>query len=368
MSDLISLKPYRLGTIELKNRVVMAPMTRSRAINNVPNELVAEYYAQRASAGLIITEGTAPSPHGLGYSRIPGIFSLEQINGWKKVTSAVHEKGGKIFLQIMHTGRIGHNLNLPEGARLLAPSAVTATGEIWTDQEGMKSYPTPFAMTSEQLLETKQEFVQAAKNAIHADFDGIELHAANGYLLEQFLSPHANQRTDNYGGSIENRSRFVLEVVREVSDAIGKDKTAIRLSPFAVANDIQHDHANMDALYQHLVGELNKIGITYVHVTDQTAGAKSDVKDLVSTTIRKKFNNTIILSGGYTLESAEEAISSDLGDLVSFGRPFLTNPDLVSRFQKKFPLNVKLEASTMFSSDAKGYIDYPVFEDEIIHV
>src|SRR5690242_9618789 len=201
MNNATSLTPYQFGNIELKNRIVMAPMTRSRALNNVPNDLIAEYYTQRSSAGLIITEGTAPSPNGLGYARIPGIFSVEQINSWKKVTAAVHANGGKIFVQLMHTGRIGHPLNLPYGAKLVAPSAVTAAGQMWTDQEGMKNNPAPHAMTIEQIAETKREYIQAAKNAMYAGFDGIELHGANGYLLEQFLSPHTNQRTDSYGGS-----------------------------------------------------------------------------------------------------------------------------------------------------------------------
>ena len=360
-----SLTPYQLGTIELKNRIVMAPMTRSRAINNVPNELIAEYYGQRATAGLIITEGTSPSPNGLGYARIPGIFSVEQINGWKKVTSAVHQKGGKIFVQLMHTGRIAHNNNLPFGARVLAPSAIAAPGEMWTDNEGMQTHNTPMEMSEAQLSEAKREYVQAAKNAMYAGFDGIELHGANGYLLEQFLSSNANQRTDNYGGSIENRARFVLEVVKEIADAIGKEKTAIRLSPFGSYNDIQH-HDN-EALYSYLAEELNKLGVVYLHVTDQTTGSKPDVKNIVRKHIRNKFNNTIILSGGYTLESAEQAITEDLGDLVSFGRPFISNPDLVERFNKNLPLNIKLDASTLYAADAKGYTDYPVFEEELIN-
>jgi N-ethylmaleimide reductase len=191
-------------------------------------------------------------------------------------------------------------------------------------------------------------------------------HSANGYLLEQFLSPHTNQRTDTYGGSIENRARFVLEVAQEISEAIGKEKTAIRLSPLGVFNDIQHDHSIVDDLYGYLAEELNKIGIAYVHITDHSTGSKPDVKNLVRRTIRNKFANAIILSGGYTLESAEEAITADLGDLVSFGRPFLTNPDLITRFQKSLPLNIKLDASTLYSADAKGYTDYPVFEEELI--
>ncbi len=360
-----SLTPYRLGTTELKNRIVMAPMTRSRAVNNTPNSLIAEYYAQRASAGLIITEGTSPSPNGLGYSRIPGIFSAEQIKGWKKVTQAVHENDGKIFVQLMHTGRVGNNLNLPAGARLQAPSAVTLPGEIWTDQEGMKAHSIPYAMNAEQLLETKHEYVQAAKNAIEAGFDGIELHAANGYLLEQFLSPHTNQRTDTYGGGVENRARFVLEVAQEVSDAIGKDKTAIRLSPFGTHNDIQN-YPGVDVMYGYLAGELYKIGLVYLHINDQSTGSKPEVLDFVEESIRKKFKNTIMLSGGYTLASAEEVISMGIADLVSFGRPFITNPDLVTRFQKNLPLNIRLDASTLYSSDAKGYTDYPVFEEELV--
>ncbi len=361
-----SLTPYLLGKAELKNRIVMAPMTRSRAINNIPNNLIAEYYAQRASAGLIITEGTSPSPNGLGYARIPGIFSEDQVKGWKKVTKAVHEKEGKIFVQLMHTGRVGHNLNLPTGARLLAPSSVTLPGEMWTDNEGKKAHSTPHAMSAEQLLETKREYVQAANNAIEAGFDGVELHAANGYLLEQFLSPHSNQRTDIYGGGVENRARFVLEVAKEVSEAIGKDKTAIRLSPFGTFNGIG-EYPGVDVMYGHLAEELNKLDIAYVHINDQTTGNKPDVLDLVEASIRRKFKNTIILSGGYTLASAEEVINMGIADLVSFGRPFINNPDLVTRFHKNLPLNITLDASTLYASDAKGYTDYPVFEEELVN-
>jgi N-ethylmaleimide reductase len=360
-----SLTPYQLGNTELKNRIVMAPMTRSRAINNIPNSLMAEYYAQRASAGLIITEGTAPSPNGLGYARIPGIFSAEQIGGWKKVTNAVHENGGKIFVQLMHSGRVGHTLNLPTNARLLAPSAVTLPGEIWTDREGKKTHSIPYAMSMEQIAETKQEYVQAAKNAIEAGFDGIELHGANGYLLEQFLSPHTNQRVDMYGGGVENRARFVLEVVQEISEAIGKDKTAIRLSPFGTANDI-HNYPGVDVMYGYLAEEFHKLGIAYLHITDQSAGNNPDVINLVKTSIRGKFKNSIILSGGYTLASAENVITEGVADLVSFGRPFISNPDLINRFQKNLPLNIRLDSGTLYSSDAKGYIDYPAFEEELV--
>ena len=229
----------------------MSPMTRSRAIGNVPNELMAEYYKQRSSAGLIITEGTSPSPNGLGYARIPGIFSKQQVEGWKKITSAVHKSGGKIFVQFMHTGRISHPLNLPGGAQILAPSAVKAAGQMWTDSKKLQDFPVPKEMTAEDLLHTKAEYVAAAKNALDAGFDGVELHGANGYLLEQFLSPVSNIRKDNYGGSIENRSQFVIEVVSAVAEAIGKGRTAIRLSPYGVASDMPH-YPEINATYKYL--------------------------------------------------------------------------------------------------------------------
>ena len=261
---------YTLGDIELKNRIVMAPMTRCRAIGNVPNELIATYYEQRAGAGLIITEGTSPSPNGLGYCRIPGLFNEAQAEGWKLTTKAVHATGGKIFVQFMHSGRIGHSLNLPSGATLVAPSAVQAAGQIWTDQEGMKDFDMPKAMDAEELKQTIHEFEHAAVLAIKAGFDGVELHGANGYLLEQFLSPVSNQRTDEYGGSIENRCRFVLEVVDHVVAAIGAGKTSIRLSPFGVASDMPH-YPEIEETYTYLAEQLNLRGILYIHLVDHSS-------------------------------------------------------------------------------------------------
>ena len=230
--------PWKAGTVELINRIVMAPMTRCRAIGNIPNELMAEYYHQRSGAGLIITEGTSPSLNGLGYARIPGAFDKLQVEGWKLTTAKVHQAGGKIILQMMHTGRISHSLNMPAGAQILAPSAVKAAGQMWTDEAKLQDFPVPKEMTAMDLVNTKAEYVSAAKNAIEAGFDGVELHGANGYLLEQFLSPVSNIRKDNYGGNIENRCRFVLEVVSGVAQAIGKEKTGIRLSPYGAANDL----------------------------------------------------------------------------------------------------------------------------------
>ncbi len=361
-----SFTSHKLGNTILTNRLVMAPMTRSRAINNQPNALIAEYYAQRASAGLIITEGISPSPNGLGYARIPGLFSKDQVNAWKPVTQAVHKSGGKIFAQILHTGRVGHALNLPHGARIVAPSAVVATGQMWTDKEGMKDQPVPQALTAEDLAKTKAEYVQAAINAIEAGFDGVELHAANGYLLEQFLSPFSNLRTDNYGGSIENRSRFILEVVKETSDAIGKENVGIRLSPYGVFNEMPH-YPEIDSTYTYLAEELNKLSIAYIHLVDHSAGGAPEVPISIKKTIREKFTNTLILSGGYTIDRAEEDLTSGFADLVAFGKPFITNPDLVTRFQKNLPINNKLDASTLYTPDAKGFTDYPVFQDELIN-
>lgn len=361
MADSKLFSTYKLGKIELKNHIVMAPMTRSRAINNIPNDLMAEYYAQRAGAGLIITEGTSPSPNGLGYPRMPGIFSAEQIKGWELVTKAVHEKGGKIFIQIMHTGRIGHKNNLPEGARVLAPSAVKAAGQMWTDSEGMKEHPVPEAMTKEELAAAKSEFIQAAVNAIEAGFDGVELHGANGYLLEQFLSPHTNLRTDEYGGSIENRCRFVIETARDVANAIGNERTAIRLSPYGANCDMK-PYPEIDETYTYLAEELNKIGLVYIHLADHSAMGAPDVPRKTKQAIRDKFKNTLILSGGYNKETADEELMSGIADIVAFGRPFINNPDLVERLKNGWPLSQDLNFDAFYTPDEKGYTDYPMYK------
>jgi N-ethylmaleimide reductase len=365
MSLLTTFSNHLAGRHTFANRIAMAPLTRSRAVGNIPNALIAEYYAQRADAGLIITEGTSPSPNGLGYARIPGIYSPEQIEGWKLVTSAVHAKGGKIFLQIMHTGRISHALNLPVGGRVVAPSAIAAKGNMWTDQEGMKELPIPQELSTSEVEATKAEYVQAARNAIAAGFDGVELHAANGYLLEQFLSPSANQRTDQYGGSVENRSRFVLDVAAEVSTAIGKDRTGIRFSPYGVAGDLLH-HDEIDATYAYLAEALNDMGILYIHVCDHSAAGAPEVPFAVKKSIRDKFSNTIILNGGFDAKRAEEVLASGFADLVAFGKNFINNPDFVNRLRGGKPLNLILDASTFYTPGAKGYTDYPVFEEATV--
>jgi N-ethylmaleimide reductase len=350
----------KVGSISVANSIVMAPMTRSRAIDNIPNDLMATYYGQRASAGLIITEGTSPSPNGLGYARIPGIFSKEQVEGWKKVTKAVHDKGGKIVIQLMHTGRISHAANMPAGSKILAPSAVKPAGQMWTDSLQMQDFPVPSAMTLEEIKATKAEYVTAAKNAIEAGFDGVELHAANGYLLEQFLSPFSNVRTDEYGGAIDRRCKFVLEVVEAVATAIGKDKTGIRLSPYGVASDMPH-YDDIDIEYEYLTSVLNNLDIAYIHLVDHSAMGAPAVPLEIKQKIRKDFKNTLILCGGFDKKAAEDTIAKGLADLIAFGRPFINNPDLIDRLKNNHPLSEDLKMDLFYTPGAEGYTDYPVF-------
>ncbi len=353
--------PYTLAGKVLPNRVVMAPMTRSRAIGNIPNDLMATYYEQRASAGLIITEGVAPSPNGLGYSRIPGIFSDAQVAGWLKTTRAVHEKGGSIFIQFMHTGRMGHPDNLPAGAEIIAPSALAAPGQMYTDSNGMQDMPVPRAMTGEDIVKTKKEFMKSAINAITAGFDGVEMHGANGYLLEQFLSPHSNQRTDEYGGSIENRCRFVLEVVEMVGKAIGMDKTAIRLSPYGT-NGGMLPYPEIDATYNYLATRLEALGVLYIHLVDHSGMGAPEVPLAIKQNFREKLVKTLILAGGYSRETAERDLQGGLADLIAFGRPFISNPDLVERMQHDRPINTGWDYNTFYTPGAQGYTDYPAYE------
>ena len=349
-----------LGPLTLQNRLVMAPMTRNRSINNVPGELVAQYYAQRASAGLIVSEGISPSPNGLGYPRIPGLFSAEQVAGWKPVTDAVHEKGGKIFAQLMHCGRIAHPLNLPAGARVVAPSAVTADGEMYTDAEGMKPHPEPQAMTGADLTSTLAEFVTASKNAIAAGFDGVEIHSANGYLLEQFIRPNSNTRTDAYGGPIENRARFVLETAEAVAAAIGKDRVGIRLSPYGAFNDMPL-YDDMEADYTYLAKKLDELGLVYVHLVDHSSMGAPEVPESIKTVFREKFSGTLILSGGYDAARAETDLAAGKADLIAVGKPFIANPDLVERWKTGVALN-DWNMDTFYTPGPEGYTDYPFLD------
>lgn len=339
----------------MKNHLVMTPMTRSRAIGNLPNELMATYYAQRSGAGLIVTEGTSPSPEGLGYARIPGIYSERQIDGWKKVTEAVHQHGSAIFLQLMHTGRIGHLANLPDGFQIVGPSNIKAAGEIHTDTLGKQDHSEPVALSMEGIEGVINSFVTAAKNAVEAGFDGVELHAANGYLLEQFLNPNVNDRTDDYGGTIENRSRLILEIVTKTAEAIGKDKIGIRFSPLSTLGDLQpYDKAEVHRTYAYLSSELNKLGIVYIHIS-----VNPNIPEETHKAIRSAFSNTLVYCNGFTSETAEAMLREGSADLVAFGRGFLANPDFVKRIEKDAPLN-DVNFKALYTPDAVGYTDYPV--------
>lgn len=352
-------EPYTARTLQLANRTVMAPMTRSRAVDhNTPNALMAEYYAQRASAGLIVTEGVSPSPNGLGYARIPGLFNAEQVRGWKLVTDAVHAQGGKIVVQLMHTGRVTHVANLPAGAEVLGPMSTVLPGEIYTDAQGMQAHSTPRAMTEQDIAATVAEYVQAARLAVEAGFDGIELHAANGYLMEQFLNANVNQRTDGYGGSIAGRNRFVLEIARGAAAAIGAGRVGIRLSPYGVFNSTGA-YPEVEAQYLALVQELSALGLLYLHVLDHSAMGAPAVPAALKAQLRAAFKGPFILAGGFDRDSAEAALAAGQADLIGFGRPFLSNADLVARMQAGAALNAP-DMSTFYTPGAKGYTDYPL--------
>lgn len=348
------LSPYKKDTLELKNHIVMAPMTRSRAIENLPNQLMQQYYGQRSQAGLIITEGTAPAPEALGYARIPGIFTKDQVQAWKPITEEVHKSGSKIFVQLMHTGRIGHHANLPDNQQLVGPSDIPAAGQIYTDALGMQDHSKPTALTTQGVQNVIKDFVSASKNAIQAGFDGVELHAANGYLLEQFLNPNINNRSDQYGGSIENRARLIVEIAAQTAQVIGKEKIGVRFSPFSSLGDLSpYEDKDVEQTYVYLAQALNEIGITYLHI-----GVNGPIPEQTFKSIRVNFSGTIILCNGLTDESAEVAINADFADLAAFGRAFLANPDYVQRIAQQAPLN-ELDFTTLYTADAKGYTDYP---------
>ena len=352
-------EPYRMGDILLANRLVMNPMTRCRAdATGTPQNLMAEYYGQRATAGLIVSEGIAPSADGKGYARIPGLWSDEQVHAWKPIVAAVHAKGGKIFAQLMHTGRVSHPANMAADTRIVAPSAVALAEKMYTDSLGMQDYPVPQEMTEADILQAKAEFVKAAKNAIAAGFDGVELHGANGYLLEQFLSPTTNLRTDAWGGSVENRIKFVVEVVRETAVAIGGDKLGIRLSPYGT-NSGMVAYPELEETYFKLLPVLADAGLVYLHIVDHAAMGAPVVPTLFKQALRKVWPRTFFIGGSFDQASGQQAVNDGLVDLVGLGRAFLANPDLVARFEKGQALNVP-DMGTFFTPGAKGYTDYPL--------
>jgi len=359
MSELL-FTPFRLGRVELRNRAVMSPMTRSRCPGNVPTELVARYYEQRAGdAGLIVTEGTSPSPDGLGYSRIPGLFTEEQVRGWLLVTESVHARGGFVFVQLMHTGRVGHELNLPPGGRVLAPSVIALPDEkIWVDALGGLAPLTPaLEMTESDIERAIEEYVTSAQLAMAAGFDGVELHGANGYLIEQFLNATSNRRTDRWGGTMDGRARFGFEIARRTAAAIGGDRVGIRMSPYGNNSGMRTD-PEVESSYPFFAGLMRAAGLAYVHVVDHSSMGAPPVSDTVKAAIREHFGGPIIRAGGYDLATAEADLDAKKAELIAFGRPYLANPDYISRARAGRPLNLP-EVATFYTPGPKGYTDYP---------
>jgi N-ethylmaleimide reductase len=356
--DLFS--PYMLGTLELKNRIVMAPLTRSRAEDgNLPSRMAAEYYSQRASAGLIITEATQAGAGGQGYINTPGIYSQEQVAAWRQVTDAVHQKGGVIFVQLWHVGRISHP-DFRNGEPPVGPSAIAPRGVQTYTAQGMQDIPPPRALEKHEIAAIVQEFRDAANNAKAAGFDGVEVHGANGYLLDQFLEDGTNQRTDEYGGSVENRARLLFEVIDAVRQVWEFDKVGVRLSPGGSFNDMCDCHP--EQTFSFVAKRLASLSLGYLHLIEQASTpGEHPAPDFSARFFRPIFPGTLIVAGGYTLQRANAALKAGLADLIAFGQPFLANPDLVERLKSGAPLN-EPNPATYYGGGAEGYIDYPTLQ------
>ena len=358
MADLFA--PIRLGPYELPNRIAMAPMTRNRAgAGNVPSELAATYYAQRASAGLIVTEATQVSPQGVGYPGTPGIHSSEQVEGWKRVTSSVHGAGGRIFLQLWHVGRISHPSLQPEGALPVAPSALKPEGKAMT-ATGMQPFVTPRALELAEIPGIVEQFRRGAENAKAAGFDGVEVHGANGYLLDQFLRDKTNRRTDRYGGSVENRARLLLEVSEAVAGVWGEERVGVRLSPGNPFNDMAD--SDPATTFSHAARELDKLDLAYLHVVMPAPSSVVPGGTMLDAHhFRSLWHQRLIVNGGFNRESAAAVVASEAADLVAFAVLFLANPDLPERFRRNAPLNTP-DRPTFYGGSAKGYTDYPTLD------
>ena len=348
--------PFQLGGLSLPNRVVMAPLTRNRAgPGNVATPLIGEYYAQRASAGLIIAEASQVCPEGQGYEDTPGIHSPEQVAGWRQVTDAVHAAGGRIFLQLWHVGRISHTSLQPGGVAPVAPSAITAEAKTYVAGRFIDT-SAPRALALAELPGIVESYRLAARNAIAAGFDGVEVHAANGYLIDQFLKDAANHRTDAYGGSIENRARLLLEVMQAVIGEIGAARTGIRLSPVTLVNGISD--SNPQPLFNYVVEQLDALQPVFIHMIEGVTGGPRDEPAFDYAALRQRYHGAWIANNGYTAAMAEAAIANGQADLIAFGRPFISNPDLVERLRQGAPLN-ELDKKTLYGGGAAGYTDYP---------
>lgn len=356
MTDATLFSTYDLSGLTLANRIVMAPLTRNRAGPGlVPSEFAAEYYAQRASAGLIITEATQVSAQAQGYQDTPGLYTPEQIAGWRAVTDAVHAKGGRIFVQLWHVGRVSH-VDLLDGAAPVAPSAILAETQTFVNNS-FAPVSEPRALEIDEVPGIIDSFRKAAANAIEAGFDGVEIHGANGYLLDQFAKDGANQRTDGYGGSVENRARLMIEVAAAVAEEIGAYRTGIRLSPVSPANGISS--SDPQAQFDYIVAKLDALGIAYIHVVEGATGGPRDIAPFDFAALRKAFRNTYIANNGFDRALAEANLESGEADLIAFGRPFIANRDLVERLKSGAAL-AEIDPATIYGGGAKGYIDYPV--------
>jgi N-ethylmaleimide reductase len=353
-------EPYKLGPITLPNRLVMAPLTRNRAVppGMVPSPLAIDYYGQRASAGLLVTEATQVSQQGQGYQDTPGIYSKEQVEGWKKVTYRVHERGGRIFVQLWHVGRISHTSLQPNGGHPVAPSAIRAKTKTFVGGT-FADVSEPRALELSEIPGIIDSFRQGAANAIAAGFDGVEIHGANGYLLDQFAKDGANKRTDAYGGSIENRAKLMLEVSKAVTAEVGSERTGIRISPVTPANDVSD--SNPQPLFDYIVDGLEALKLVYIHVIEGATGGPRDVAPFDYASLRKRFTRAYVANNGYDFELATKQLAANAADLIAFGKPFISNPDLVERLKTGAPLN-EWDKATFYGGGAKGYTDYPTLE------
>jgi N-ethylmaleimide reductase len=352
-------EPFTLGGITLANRMVMAPLTRNRAeAGNIPGPMTIEYYAQRASVGLIIAEATQVSAQAQGYIATPGLHTPEQIAGWRQVTDEVHARGGRIFVQLWHTGRMSHTVFQPDQQAPVAPSAIAAKAKTYVPKEGYVDTSTPRALETSEIAGIVHDFRTAARHAIEAGFDGIEVHGAHGYLLDAFLRDGANKRTDAYGGSIENRARFLLEAMAAVIDEIGAERVGIRISPVSPVND--SNESNPQPLFEHVVRELEKLKPVYIHVVEGATGGPRDFAPFDYEALRKLYSGVWMLNNGYTKDMAETALAQGKGDLISFGRLLLSNPDLPRRFKENAPLNELFKDAPLYGGQGPhGYTDYP---------
>src|ERR1700680_1234454 len=362
MSQPKLLEPYKLGPITLPNRFVMAPLTRNRAVAGlVPSPLAVEYYGQRASAGLLITEASQVSQQGQGYQDTPGIYSKEQVAGWRKVTDRVHARDGRIFIQLWHVGRISHVDLQQNNQAPVAPSALRAKGKTFVNGT-FADVSEPRALTLEEIPGIIEDFKRGAANALAPGFDGVKIHGANGYLLDQFAKDGANKRTDAYGGSIENRAKLMLEVAKVVTAEAGAERTGIRISPVTPANDISD--SNPQPLFDYIVDHLNALKLTYIHVIEGATGGPRDIAPFDYGSLRKRFKGAYVANNGYDFELATKVLAAGAADLIAFGKPFISNPDLVERLKRGAPLNAP-DKATFYGGGAKGYTDYPVLGEAL---